>query len=362
MIENEESSRAIIEAVPNAILVVDRTGTITLVNSQTESLFKYSRNELIGQKVEILLPNKMREAHPGHRESFLKNPKPRPMGAGRDLFGQRKDGVEIPIEIGLSPMKTTEGTFILASIIDISERKKIERSIKEANLALVKINRELDEFAYIVSHDLKAPLRAIGSVVDWLILDYDDKLDDQGKKHLATLKNRVERMGNLIDGVLRYARIGKDEFENEWVDINKIIQSCLLALEIPPTITIDVQKDLPLIYGAKILFEQIFQNLISNSVKYMDKSKGLIEVSCSVKEKFWHFLIKDNGPGIEEEHFDRIFKIFQTLNPRSKIESTGIGLTIVKKVILIYGGEIWIESKVNHGTTVNFTLPRQNLN
>ncbi len=228
----------------------------------------------------------------------------------------------------------------------------------QSNAALEKSNKELGEFSYIVSHDLKAPLRGVGSVTDWLIQDYTDKLDDEGKEHLKSLKNRVMRMSKLIDGVLRYSRIGREQIEKELLDTNTILQDCIELLEVPKNIQILVDDKVPQVYASEVQLEQVFQNLISNAIRYMDKNEGKIHISCQSELKgMWHFIVADNGPGIAEKHFERIFKIFQTLSARDKVESTGIGLTIVKKIIELHDGTIWVESVVGEGTKFHFLLP-----
>jgi signal transduction histidine kinase len=205
---------------------------------------------------------------------------------------------------------------------------------------------------------LKAPLRGIKTLVEWITTDYADKLDDNGKEQMNLLKKRANRMHNLIDGILQYSRIGRIEEEKIMVNLNELVMEVIDMLAPPENISITVENDLPTIECGHTRIMQVFQNLLSNAVKYMDKPQGQIKVGCVQENGFWKFYVADNGPGIEEKHFEKIFQLFQTLKPRDESESTGIGLTIVKKIIEMYGGKTWIQSKMGEGSTFFFTLPR----
>ncbi len=242
---------------------------------------------------------------------------------------------------------------------DITERKLAEQKQAELLRKLSENDQELKDFAYVISHDLKAPLRAIRTLADWLSTDYQNKLDPQGKENLQLLGSRVDRMHNLIDGVLQYSRIGRTEQGTAPVDLGRIVPEIIANLGVPEHILIQIEPDLPTIEGDVTRITQVFQNLLSNAIKYMDKPQGNIAVACVKEECFWKFSVSDNGPGIEEKHFDRIFKLFQTLAPRDSQESTGVGLTITKKIVEMYGGKIWVESEVATGSTFFFTLPRK---
>ncbi|MCX5646827.1 MAG: ATP-binding protein [Phycisphaerae bacterium] len=215
------------------------------------------------------------------------------------------------------------------------------------------------DFAYVVSHDLKAPLRGIRAISDWLCADYQDKLDPQGKENLRLLGSRVERMHNLIDGVLQYSRVGHTEQGTVPVDLGRLLPEIIDNLGVPEHIAIDVPADLPTVEADKTRITQVFQNLLSNAVKYLDKPQGNITVGCAEDDGFWTFSVADNGPGIEKKDFERIFKLFQTLASREDCESTGVGLTVAKKIVEMYGGRIWVESEVGKGSTFFFTFPRQ---
>jgi light-regulated signal transduction histidine kinase (bacteriophytochrome) len=222
-------------------------------------------------------------------------------------------------------------------------------------------NNELKDFAYIVSHDLKAPLRAIGSLSQWLYADYKDKIDQDGKIQLDLLVNRVNRMQSLIEGILEYSRVGRVSEVKEAINPNKLIGEIIDSLSPPSNISIVVDSLLPDVYYEKTRIRQVFANLIGNAIKYMDKPVGEIHIGCTQDGSYWKFSVKDNGPGIDKKYYDRVFQIFQTLHARDEVESTGIGLTIVKKVIEMYGGNIWIESELGKGSTFYFTIPIQDI-
>jgi signal transduction histidine kinase len=244
---------------------------------------------------------------------------------------------------------------------DIEARKKAEQYQAQLHKQLEKINQELEDFAYVVSHDLKAPLRGIGTLTDWILTDYADKFDQEGKENMALLSRRVKRMHNLIEGVLQYSRVGRIQEEKIQVNLNELLPSIIDSIAPPENITITIKNELPVIEFEETRITQVFQNLLSNAVKYMDKPQGKIEIGCAEENGFWKFSVSDNGPGIEDRYFEKIFKIFQTLSSRDEFESTGVGLTLVKKITELYGGKVWLESKVGEGTTFFFTLLKQKM-
>ncbi|MFX1254810.1 MAG: ATP-binding protein [Promethearchaeota archaeon] len=237
------------------------------------------------------------------------------------------------------------------------ERKETEAQQIQLMKEIESANTELRDFAYIVSHDLKAPLRAIESLITWLSEDYEEMLGVEGKELLALLLSRVNRLNNLIKGILQYSRIGRVKEEKIRIDLTEIVNEVLSMLNPPNHIKIEIEQ-LPIILCEKTRIKQVFQNLIENAIKFMDKRHGEIIVSCVDMNEYWKFYVKDNGPGIEEKYFDKIFQVFQTLAPRDEVESTGIGLALVKKIVEMYNGQVWVESEVGRGSTFFFTLPK----
>ena len=251
---------------------------------------------------------------------------------------------------------------------EITERKRVEEDLEDLNKQLqatveklTLANRELQHFAHIAAHDLKAPLRAIGTLADWISTDYADKFDEEGKREVELLVGRVARMSDMIDSILRYSEAGRVIKEKEKVNLNALIEEVMAGIAPPENISVTVENELPVLEGEKTHFMQVFQNLLSNAVKYMDKPIGQIKVGCTEENGFWKFSVADNGPGIEKEYFERIFEMFQTLLPRDEFETTGIGLSIVKKIVETYGGRVWIESEVGKGSVFFFTLPNQEM-
>ncbi len=236
---------------------------------------------------------------------------------------------------------------------------KHELELQKAMRKIESINAELKDFAYIVSHDLKAPLRGINSLATWLVSDYEDRFDEEGKAQLNLLRSRVKRMDKLINGVLEYSRIGRMSEEHVEIDLNKTLPEIIDLLAPPANIKIEIKNDLPTLKLEKTRIKQIFQNLLSNALKYIDKPEGRIEIGCHDGSDFWKFYVADNGPGIAEKDHEKIFKIFHMLQSRDKDESTGIGLTVVKKIVEMYGGKIWLDSRLGEGTTFYFALPKK---
>lgn len=235
-------------------------------------------------------------------------------------------------------------------IIEINaQREKVLQKLAEQN-------QELSDYAHMVSHDLKSPLRSIDALTSWLKEDYGDKFDENGKESLDLIRNNVEKMDKLIKGILDYTTISKNQSDFYEVDIDKLMHSILEIIYIPETITIKKTTKLPVILGDKFRLQQLFQNILDNAIKYNDKANGIIKIGCEDIGDFWKFYIEDNGKGIDDVYFEKIFKTFEKLenNP----ESTGIGLSIVKKIVDMYGGKIWLESRINEGTTFYFTLKK----
>jgi len=243
----------------------------------------------------------------------------------------------------------------VAVFLDLYRQQKI---VERQAIELEHVNKELSDFAFIVSHDLKAPLRAIRSLANWIATDYADKFDAQGKEQMALLMSRVERLHALINGVLQYSRAGRIKENVESVDLNDILAEVIDLIVPPAHITVVCKNPLPTLSIERTRISQVFQNLLSNAIKYMDKPVGEVRIGCTeIKDEF-RFSVEDNGPGIDQRYFTKIFQIFQTLHPKDDVESTGVGLTLVKKIIELYGGNVWLESQVGMGSTFYFTLPK----
>ncbi len=241
---------------------------------------------------------------------------------------------------------------------DITERKNAETK----RMALIKevqsINQELNDFASIVSHDLRAPLRGVATLASWLQSDYADKLNDQGRDYLAQMNKRVGRMDRMIEGILDYSRLGRTIENPERLELAKVLPGVVEDLAPPPRVHVQIAPGFPAVYGQSVRLRQLFQNLIGNAIKHADKPEVEIGVNWADSGSAWEFSVTDNGPGIEERHFERIFKIFQTLAPKDKTDSTGIGLALVKRIAERAGGRIWVESRLGEGSTFHVVWPK----
>lgn len=246
----------------------------------------------------------------------------------------------------------------LVDFIDNQTKEIVEINKQREQLLeeLAYQNQELSDYAHMVSHDLKSPLRSIDTLTAWLKEDYADQLDDTGKSQINNIRLSVEKMDTLINGILEYSTIGKTSVDVYDVDLNILLDDIINIIEIPDNIAISKPK-MPVIKGDKYRLQQLFQNLMSNAITYNDKAQGTIDIGVVDKDGFWEFYVKDNGKGIEEQYFEKIFKTFQKLENNQ--ESTGIGLSVVKKIVDLYGGDIWLTSELGEGTTFYFTLKKE---
>ncbi|MFX1513952.1 MAG: ATP-binding protein, partial [Promethearchaeota archaeon] len=243
--------------------------------------------------------------------------------------------------------------------IDITEQKVRENENLQLLQDIQIANKELSEFAYIVSHDLRTPIRGINNLAEWILADYSDKLDTEGRETLNLLMSRIKRMDRLINDILEYSRIGRSREEKIEINLDELLFDVLDFIVPPTNIKVQIAPNMPVIIGESTRIFQIFQNLLSNAVKFMDKPNGLIQIGWKDMGDKWQFKVTDNGPGIEKKYFKKIFQIFQTLALKDEYESTGIGLSLVKKIVELYGGKVWVESQVGKGSTFFFSLPKQ---
>ena len=363
---SELKFRGILEAAPDAMVISDKTGHIILVNAETQRLFGYAREDLLGQSVDLLVPERFRGKHPQHREGYAAHPRVRSMGEGRELYGLRKDNTEFPVEISLSPIETTEGTLILSAIRDVTLRKQAQEALnhrtalEQRSVDLKRSNDELEQFAYIAAHDLQEPLRMVASYTQLLAKRYQGRLDADADEFIRFAVDGAHRMQHLITDLLAYCRVGTTGKELHETSSGAAVEQASSNLqkaieESGGAVTHDL---LPTVIADGVQLVQLFQNLIANAIKY--RSTEIPRVHVSAKRNGgneWIFAVRDNGLGIDPKYFDKIFVMFKRLHGRDEFSGTGIGLTVCKKIVERHGGRIWVESVPEKGSTFFFALP-----
>lgn len=354
----EERFRQVVEAAPNAMVMVDKAGIIEMVNTQAENIFGYSRAELLGNTVDMLLPTRFHDQHPHHRDAFFSDLHPRAMGAGRDLYGRHKDGSEFPVEVGLNPIETEEGVKVLSAITDISARVKASERLAEHRNELERSNKELATFAYVASHDLKSPLRGIFQISQWIEEDLQTGDTLSIPKHMELLRGRLRRMEHLLDDLLAYSRAGRQVGSISQIELGNLARN-IFEMQAPPEgFSLEVAQDMPAFTTFATPLEQVLRNLFSNAVKHHDRSTGCIKLNWTIANKdYYEFSVSDDGPGIPQKYHERVFVMFQTLKPRDEVEGSGMGLALVKKIVETYGGTTNIDSDGLRGSTIRFTWP-----
>src|SRR3984893_10826843 len=363
--ESKESGakyRGLLEAAPDAMVVVNQGGEIVLLNLQAEKQFGYHRDELVGQHVKNIIPEGFAERLLADGLRSVEDALAQQIGTGIELTGRRKDGSEFPIEIMLSPLESAEGILVTAAIRDISVRKSSEEHLVKTVGELKRSNDELQQFAYVASHDLQEPLRMVASYTQLLAQRYKGRLDSDADEFIAYAVDGSNRMQGLIKDLLAYSRAGTNGKPLHKISSENALKEALTNLRatIEESSAVVTHDLLPAITMDETQLVQLFQNLVGNAIKYRRAEVRYVHVSAAKNGgNEWIFCVRDNGMGIDPQYFERIFIIFQRLHGREEFKGTGIGLAICKKIVERLGGRIWVESQLQKGSTFCFSIPER---
>jgi len=352
---SEKSSQlaGVFENIIDAYVVIDLSGNVLRMNDAAAELFGYDISKEKLNVNRLIYSEDVAYAFESFSELIEKG---RFSNYTARIVDKHKEVSWVQINASLIYDPLQKPIAAQGIIRNITELKNLEEQKEKIRNALEKSNNELHEYAHIVSHDLKSPLRSIDALVSWIKMDNEGKLDDTTIQNFNLIEETLETMENLISNILEYSSAGSEVTKSQDIDLNKTMDDLDKLLFVPEHISINIVKKLPIVKGDPTKFQQLFQNLISNAIKFSDKDNGIVEVDFVEEPSFYQFSVKDNGIGIEKKFHDRIFKIFHSLN-KSK-ESTGIGLSIVKKIVDLHEGNIWLDSELGKGTTFFFTIKK----
>ena len=365
---SEEHFRTLVQNMPVVCFTYDRQGRFLSWNRAAEDVYGYTEDEAVGVSAYDLI---VTEATKEATDEVIRRTFEGEVVIGSEWEDRNKDGTTGWRMGNTFPLLTVDGSVECGVNlnVDITDRKRtevelqklneeLEQRVRDRTAQLTAANQDLKEFAYVVSHDLKAPRRGIGQLAQWLTEDHKEALDEQGQEFLTLMMSRVRRMDQLIDGVLSYSRVGRVSESRQEIDLSAVVDQVIDLLSPPAEIQVAVEGALPTIYGDRTQVQQVFQNLLGNAIKFMDKPEGLVSVGCRDLGPHWRFTVRDNGPGIDPKYHEKVFGVFQTLRPRDEQEGTGIGLALVKKIVESYGGSVELESQPGEGACFSFTWPK----
>jgi two-component system sensor kinase FixL len=352
--------QAVLNTVLDGLITIDERGVIQSFNPAAVRIFGYQPQEVIGKNVKMLMPEPYHSGHDDYLRNYLNTSEAKVIGIGREVSARRKDGSIFPMELGVSDMHVVGKRLFVGTVRDISKRKQAEQEIQCYLDALKRSNQELDDFAYIASHDLKEPLRGLSNNAIFLKEDVGDRLGEESMRRLGRMTYLCERMERLINDLLYFSRLGRQELAVQKTDLNEVIRDIETMMESTlheSNAAIVVPEKLPTIVCDRPRIAEAFRNLITNAVKYNDKPEKRVEIACRFNDGAYAFFVRDNGIGIPREFYQDVFRIFKRLNDEDdSVKGTGAGLTFVKKIIERHGGQIWIDSEVGKGTTFYFTI------
>jgi PAS domain S-box-containing protein len=372
LLESEERKTAILQSALDAIISIDEKGCILEFNPSAEKMFGYKRSEVMGKEMaELIIPSEFREQHREGLKHYLNSGKGHILGRRIEMTAVRSDGSEFPVELSIARVETEEPIFT-GFIRDITKNKELQVELKNHQEHLEELvakrtqqletaNKELETFSYSVSHDLRAPLRAIDGFAGFLIEDYKNKLDEEGNRYLNIVKKNSVQMGQLIDDLLAFSRMSRVGMNYTKIDMEDLASETfkeLMSIEKDRKIELHI-SDLPKCKADPSLIKQVWVNLIANAIKYTRSTLDVkIEIGGSENEKDYKYFIKDNGVGFDMKYADKLFGVFQRLHKPADFEGTGVGLALIKRIITRHGGTVNAEAKVNEGATFYFTIPK----
>ena len=354
---------AFVKSTADALIAIDEQGVVELFNPAAEKMFGYKKEEVVGQNVIMLMPESYRKKHEDGLKGYLSTGKARILGTGPiELEALRKDGKAFPIELTIGDARLDEYFTFIGIIRDITERKWAEQKLIHSMEELSRSNAELQQFAYVASHDLQEPLRMITSYTKLLERRYKDKLDSNANEYIAFAVDGAMRMQQLINDLLAYSRVTSRTSNFEPVNctevFDRVAKNLKIALEESgAAITHD---HLPVVMADPSQLTQLFQNLIGNALKFRGEAPPRVHISAEKKKDKWIFSVSDNGIGIDPQYYDRIFIVFQRLHGKEDYPGSGIGLSICKKIVERHSGRIWLKSEQGKGATFYFSLPVRN--
>jgi PAS domain S-box-containing protein len=356
----ETRYRELLEAAPDAMVVVNQAGVIVLLNLRAETQFGYRRDELLGQKVSNIIPQGFAERLVSDELRSAEEALAQQIGTGIELQGRRKDGSGFPLELMLSPLRSADGILITAAIRDITARKQADAYLLQKIEELNSSNEELAQFAYIASHDLQEPLRMVAGYTTLLARRYKGRLDSDADEFIAFAVDGANRMQRLIQDLLAYSRVGSGAGARSQTSSEQALSQALANLggAIDDSGAVVTHDPLPSVLAEPTQLIQLFQNLVGNAIKYRRPGTPQVHIHAAHDQgSQWLFSVRDNGLGIEPQYFERIFGMFQRLHGREEFAGTGIGLAICKKIVERHGGSISVASQPGQGSTFSFLLP-----
>ncbi|TWT40471.1 Sensor protein FixL [Phycisphaerae bacterium RAS1] len=368
--DKEAELRTILNSTADGIVAINARGIVTSFNAAAERMFGYRSAEVVGRNVSMLMPPPHRQ-HDGYLHLYYETRDPRMLNQERELEGARRDGTRFPLALRVREVlaggeRAQSDRAFVGVVQDISVRKALENSraellhaVQDTAAELARSNKDLEEFAYVASHDLRAPLRAIKNLAEWMAEDLAPHLGDENGQRMSLLLNRVMRLDRLIDDLLQYSRAGRVLGKVHTVDVDELVDEIIELGAATPGIEIVKTSPLPKLETASAPLQQVLRNLIGNAIKHHDGAVGRIEVSARRVGAFFEFTVSDDGPGIAPEFHQRVFGLFETLKPRDTVEGSGMGLAVVKRTVERFGGTVALESDGRRGSTFRFTWPAE---